>query len=219
MNRFRKPADMLRFAAGRALVRALLIKHGTDHQALHVHATDISFNESCNGSKPSLSAATRELFPAITDFNISHDGDWVVAGITKAGLLGVDVAHIHCPAGMSVDQFIGEFSFQLTEREQEYLLHKSDQRLSDFFRIWTMKEAYAKAVGCGITMDLADIEVIFSTNKGEHVLTGGQACPLRIAAGELGSDSAYIYSHAAAHTSAPPAFNVVTLDTIFGALG
>jgi len=91
--------------------------------------------------------------PAEFDFNLSHGGDWVVLMIGR-GSVGVDVEKIS-PIEMEV---VLGFSV-LSDEEREYLAEK-DWR--EFYRIWTLKEAFFKTGG---VRTLADARICFKKNK------------------------------------------------------
>lgn len=88
-------------------------------------------------------------YPQI-QFNISHGKDMVVCGID--GLpLGVDVEAIR-PVKPTV------FRRVLTAGEQDYLEKSRETEgehgwYRDFFRLWTLKESFAKAIGQGLAVD------------------------------------------------------------------
>ncbi|KAJ2434202.1 hypothetical protein IWW46_006194, partial [Coemansia sp. RSA 2440] len=105
--RFRRPDDALRFAAGRMLARKLIADAQT-----HTCTADIVFTESINGSKPTLSARSKASIQNVSDFNISHDGDYVLAGYTPTGVIGVDIAKVVCPAELTESQYIDQFASQ-----------------------------------------------------------------------------------------------------------
>ncbi|KAJ2692932.1 hypothetical protein H4218_006227 [Coemansia sp. IMI 209128] len=152
--------------------------------------------ESVNGSKPSLNSLGKRLYPAVTDFNISHDGDWVLAGTTTQGILGVDIAHVYLPENMAVDEYINEFSLQLSAEEIHFLAGQGKQRLFDFYRIWTIKEAYVKAIGTGIAaIDLRQVCVELPLpDSSARVRVHGELVPLKFITGVLGDDSNYVYT-------------------------
>ncbi|KAI7834033.1 hypothetical protein BX661DRAFT_176503 [Kickxella alabastrina] len=211
-NKYRKPADTLRFAAGRTLVRRLL-EASVSFKALVFETNMIIINESTGGSKPSLTNASKALFPNVCDFNISHDGDWIMAGVTAQGVLGIDVARVHCPENMSVKNYIAEFTYQLSPQEQDFLAKHSRQPLEDFYRIWTIKEAYLKAFGIGIagSMELATISVSLSLDGNfVNVAVNGNQCALKFALGTL-SGGKYVYALASTVHCAP-SFDIVEIQ-------
>jgi 4'-phosphopantetheinyl transferase len=75
-----------------------------------------------------------------------------------AGSLGVDVMRLALPRGESLATFIDTFAEQLAPAERAALASTSPAagaRLERFFRLWTLKEAYTKALGAGLGFDFA----------------------------------------------------------------
>lgn len=88
-------------------------------------------------------------------FNISHGKDMVVCGVDRSPL-GVDVEAVR-PVRKNI------FRRVLTKREQDWLKEcekydGEDSWYRDFFRLWTLKESYAKAVGKGLAVDFTSVE-------------------------------------------------------------
>ncbi|KAJ2771189.1 hypothetical protein IWQ56_001885 [Coemansia nantahalensis] len=182
-----------------ALVWALDLTHvATEAQQLPpAAAADVVISTSDGGTKPVLAASCREKFWGVADFNIAHDGCWVLAGVTGRGVIGVDVARIHCPDGMSDHEYIAGFAQQLSDGERAYLARHSTDMLRDFYRVWTAKEAYVKATGTGIVdVDLATIDVSLAPDGQAGVRANGQPVPLELRAGSL--DSSHVFCVAAA---------------------
>ncbi|CAO3581861.1 unnamed protein product [Absidia cylindrospora] len=92
------------------------------------------------------------------DFNISHDGNWVIFGATEipTTCIGVDVVSINHDTYGPIDDFISSFNDQLTVEEQELLgkISNEETRLTTFYQIWGLKESYIKAIGKGLALDL-----------------------------------------------------------------
>lgn len=92
-------------------------------------------------------------------FNITHS-----AGVAAAALndteIGIDIEKIR-----DFDERILERI--CTEKEKEYILSEKDEtkRNKRFFQIWTLKEAYLKCIGTGITAGLKSVE--FTIKNGE----------------------------------------------------
>lgn len=86
-------------------------------------------------------------------FNISHSGNWVVCAVGSAPV-GVDIERI-----ADSDLSIAKRFF--TKREYKWLYEKNDQeRKQSFYKLWTMKESYIKAVGKGLSIPLESFEII-----------------------------------------------------------
>jgi 4'-phosphopantetheinyl transferase len=79
------------------------------------------------------------------DFNLSHSGDRVVLAVAAGLRVGVDVERLDERAGrIEVARKV------FAAREHESLVH-ADRRhyLRRWYRIWTTREAYCKALGIG----------------------------------------------------------------------
>lgn len=88
-------------------------------------------------------------------FNVSHSGDWVVLFTSEEGhRVGIDVEQV------------GELNWQvaeavLTDRELADLRKQApNQQPPYFYRLWTMKECFIKAVGTGLSMPLKDFSIL-----------------------------------------------------------
>ncbi|MEH6824415.1 MAG: 4'-phosphopantetheinyl transferase superfamily protein [Motiliproteus sp.] len=88
-------------------------------------------------------------------FNFSHSGKTAVLAMTSMGPLGVDVERIKASTDIDI---VARRYFSSTEQQAFNSLPQS-QRLRGFYQIWTRKEAYLKAVGVGLSGDLASFDV------------------------------------------------------------
>lgn len=93
-------------------------------------------------------------------FNISHCSNWVVLAIDNKPI-GIDIEEIK---GDSLDIAASFFS----KEENEYLdsLNK-ERRVEEFYKIWTMKEAFIKNIGKGLFQDLNSFSVVLDNDKKE----------------------------------------------------
>lgn len=82
-------------------------------------------------------------------FNISHC-DGMTACILAGGEAGIDIEKIR-PYHVRIEKKA------LTEKEAAVLLHSSKKE-EIFFRFWTLKESYIKAIGKGLSCPLTDVE-------------------------------------------------------------
>jgi len=74
--------------------------------------------------------------------------------------VGVDVMRVKIPGRETFHDFIQTVGDQLTSLEYRILstTDSLDEGLSHFFWIWTMKEAYTKALGIGMGFDFRRVE-------------------------------------------------------------
>lgn len=92
-------------------------------------------------------------------FNITHSAGVAAAAVNNTEI-GIDIEKTR-----DFDERILERV--CTEKEKEYILsEKNDaEKNKKFFQIWTLKEAYLKCIGTGITVDMKSIE--FTIKNGE----------------------------------------------------
>lgn len=126
--RFVWAGDRERYRAAHLLKRHLL------GNAIGVSPQDLLF-ERHGGGKPFMRGE------AVPDFNLSHGGDWVIAGYSWSGVIGVDV-EADRPAKIW-REIAGSFL-----SPAELAVMNGD----DFLKIWTAKEAGLKAHGAGFAI-------------------------------------------------------------------
>ncbi len=81
-------------------------------------------------------------------YNISHDSDLVVIVYSESGTsVGIDIMK---QKSVNIYQFGDSFSTR----------EKCDLNKNNFFYYWCAKEAFAKALGVGLSIDLASVEFI-----------------------------------------------------------
>lgn len=144
-DRFRFSADRELFLTARWLVRTTLSDYAD------VDPCEWRFTNNPFG-RPEIA------FPNLPSlrFNLSHSRGMVLLGVTIENDIGVDVEH--------VDQFVDILSlarnnFSAPEVEQLEATSGNAQR-DLFFKIWTLKEAYVKATGLGLSLPLTDFTVV-----------------------------------------------------------
>ena len=85
------------------------------------------------------------------DFNISHSGEYIICGISPHASIGVDIEEIK---PIEINDFTNEFSS--TELK---LMSASENPFAAFYRLWTQKEAFLKALGKGLFVELNKVEI------------------------------------------------------------
>lgn len=131
--------------AYKALIADMLIRTIICSKYSNIKNHELTFNYNMHG-KPSVENI---YFP----FNVSHSGDWVVCAVHRLPI-GVDIEKIQ-----PIDLSIAEHFF--TKKEYEYLfqMKNHEQQLNYFYRIWTIKESYVKAIGKGLSVPLNSFKI------------------------------------------------------------
>jgi 4'-phosphopantetheinyl transferase len=141
-SRFRFQRDRNAFVAAHGLLRFAL------RQASG--RADWSFDAGPNG-KPVLAAGEGAAAP---HFNITHTPGLAACGLTFRGPIGVDAEL----KGRAVD-VAGVAERCFTPDEHRRLETAGPERNQRFIELWTLKEAVAKALGHGLSMDLRSFSV------------------------------------------------------------
>jgi 4'-phosphopantetheinyl transferase len=102
--------------------------------------------------KPALGG---ELRDSSLRFNMSHSHELALFAVSEQRELGVDVEHIR--ADFASEDIARRF-FSRREVETFNALPKA-QQVAAFFRCWTRKEAYIKAIGRGLSQPLDGFDV------------------------------------------------------------
>ncbi|MCZ7637348.1 MAG: 4'-phosphopantetheinyl transferase superfamily protein [Verrucomicrobia bacterium] len=142
--RYRFAADRDRFVLGRSALRRRLAA------GLRCAAGDVRIQYGAQG-RPELESGSN---PAGVVFSVSHIPGLVLLAFARGCRLGIDVE--------TVDRVRDWRSFaRLALSEREYAAVASlpaGLQAAGFLRAWTAKEAYLKATGRGLTVELGRIE-------------------------------------------------------------
>jgi len=141
-NRFRFPKDREAYIIARGMLRSILASY------LNQQPQQIQLRYNSYG-RPSLAK------PASFDFNLSHSKDLTYYSISNCGRVGVDVEWIR--EDVDYERIARRF-FSVTEMEA-FLSLGAEERAHAFFRCWTRKEAFIKAIGEGLSFPLKDFDV------------------------------------------------------------
>ncbi|KOS00856.1 4'-phosphopantetheinyl transferase family protein [Paenibacillus polymyxa] len=103
-------------------------------------------------------------------FNVSLSGDWVVLAAGPSQRIGIDVERINDAIELEVARrFYAEEEYCAVMQQQT-----EEQRLRQFFRIWTAKESYMKAIGKGLSMPLDSFSTVKGNALAEKQLINGR---------------------------------------------
>jgi 4'-phosphopantetheinyl transferase len=113
------------------------------------------------------------------NYNVSHHGNYVVIASHPKKIIGVDVMTVkptHRNAASQDElEFFCTFKAHFTPRELAVVAAQRSKaaRYAMFFLTWSLKEAFVKAVGKGIAMDLGsadfDVSITAGALDGEDV--------------------------------------------------
>lgn len=140
------------FIAARGGLRSLLADY------LHQNPADIFFRYGEYG-KPYIENTD-------LNFSLSHSGNHIVYAFTRGAAIGVDIEEIK----NDIDFFsIGKLIFSEVEYAQFLTVSEPEKALA-FYRGWTRKEAYLKAIGTGVYFPLTEVEVSFLSHEKPELL-------------------------------------------------
>jgi 4'-phosphopantetheinyl transferase len=88
-------------------------------------------------------------------FNLSHSHEVALVAVTRDAAVGVDVEHVR--SDFASEEIARRF-FSRLEVETFSSLPK-EEKVAAFFRCWTRKEAYIKAIGKGLSQPLDGFDV------------------------------------------------------------
>jgi 4'-phosphopantetheinyl transferase len=111
------------------------------------------------------------------EFNMAHSGDVVVIAVAAGRRVGIDVEQIRALEDLDA---VAESHFTPAERA---LLANAGARQSAFFTCWTRKEAYIKAVGKGLSMDLNSFDTSIEPGLAGRRLNEWWLCDLAVSEG------------------------------------
>jgi 4'-phosphopantetheinyl transferase len=139
--------DRNRFVVGRGLVRTLLAHY------LHTQPEAIWLEYSPNG-KPLLAG---RFARSGLQFNLAHCEDLALLAVARGRVVGIDLERIRV-----IDDAQETAAWFCSPRENyEFQSLPPDERAPAFYRLWTRKETWLKAIGQGIGQSLEKVEVSF----------------------------------------------------------
>ena len=129
------------FLIGRGILRLLLSAY------LGIKPYDVEFYYGTNG-KPFLNMTSN------VNFNLSHSQKLLVLSFSRNRMIGVDIEYIQLiDIKNIVERFFSPIEYKMFEG-----INESD-RLISFFKWWTRKESFIKAIGKGMTQCFREFDV------------------------------------------------------------
>ncbi len=149
-NKFHFLNDKKSYVISHANLRAILSKY------LNKDAKKIGFSYNKFG-KPFLQDPKDKSIC----FNLSHSGNFCLIGVTRSDKIGVDIEKINKEFS-SLEIAKNYFS---KKEYSEILNLPIHERTKAFYYCWTRKEAYIKAEGKGLSIELDSFDVTISEKK------------------------------------------------------
>jgi 4'-phosphopantetheinyl transferase len=150
-SRFHFDKHRRHFVVSRGFLRALLGRY------LDTSPEAVRFAYGPHG-KPMLEGEHRD---SSLRFNASHSGDWAVYAFVQEHEIGVDVEQIKEDFAT---EGIAERFFSVREVQILNALPEAEKPAA-FFRCWTRKEAYIKAIGTGLSHPLDTFDVTLAPGE------------------------------------------------------
>lgn len=144
-QRFRLEKHQQRFIIARSSLKRILSLY------LSIPPQKIDFQYNTYG-KPQLLENINKIN---LQFNISHSENIAIYGITCQNLIGVDIEYMR---PMSEAENLAKRFFTQKEFVAMSKLSSAEKN-REFFKLWTGKEAYLKAIGKGISGGLDKVEI------------------------------------------------------------
>ena len=143
LRRLQAPAARRRCAGAGALLSYVLEQHGYDP-----------------GAELSFSAAGKPYLPGASGFhfNLSHAGAWVICAVSS------------CEVGCDIEEIRPRMPKRILRHlppEEQRLLAAAPDAADLFFRLWTLRESYAKATGTGLTLPLTPVDLSLCEGSGK----------------------------------------------------
>jgi len=120
-------------------------------------------------------------------FNLSHSHEVALLAVALGAELGVDVEHIR--ADFASEEIARRF-FSRAEVEVFNALPK-DEQVAAFFRCWTRKEAYIKAIGKGLSQALDAFDVTLAPDAAPELLRAEDDDPSRWLLTDINAGAGY----------------------------
>lgn len=155
-RRFVRDSDRRRFVTTRAYLRSLV----GSYQGIDPGEVRFSYGQH---GKPTLVRGRRGT---VLCFNLSHTEDLALYAFVQGRAVGVDCESVR--HDIEVDKLM---PLVFSDRELDAVYKRTSEDSRDiFFRTWVAKEAYAKATGLGLSLDLTKVHIEAGNLEGEGIV-------------------------------------------------
>jgi 4'-phosphopantetheinyl transferase len=143
----RKVNDQKRFICTHGLLRLILSWYLDENPC----SIGFSFNQF---GKPRLESVVN------LEFNLAHSSNLVLFAFTSSSQIGVDVERV-----IELEDFDALGNWFLSNNEKELLSSsRSVAKVENFYKLWTIKEAYLKMLGRGLADNLDNYNMVPALN-------------------------------------------------------
>lgn len=156
MQRFHAAHHRHAYLIGHALVRAALARE------LDCDPVELRFESNAYG-KPSVVLPSSH---AKLEFNLSHTEGMSVVAVSRHSRVGCDVESLN-RSGLDVEIARRFFT---PEESQEIVAHPPGRQIGRLLSYWTLKEAYIKAEGQGLSMGLDSFYFSLQENQSPRLM-------------------------------------------------
>ncbi|KAL0374858.1 UNVERIFIED_CONTAM: 4'-phosphopantetheinyl transferase gsp [Sesamum radiatum] len=131
----------------RALVRTTIARYQINSE---INPRSLKFRKNIHGKPEVEWQYSDDWHPPPLHFNISHTSSLVACGVTINSQIGIDVEEKHRSIKHNILSFARRY---FSEHEVQFLAAISDPQVQrmEFIKLWTLKEAYVKALGKGFS--------------------------------------------------------------------
>lgn len=165
-RRFRNGSDRARWVAGRAALRRIL----GDYIGVVPDRLRFAYNDY---GKPALAESGSDSLPL---FNMSRAGQFALCAVARCSALGVDLQGV--PNGATYESLARNYCVAQEQRLLEQV--SAAERQSAVCQLWAYKEAYLKARGTGLSIEIDEVVVDdFLTGRATLVRASSERHPER----------------------------------------
>lgn len=149
-NKFVFKSDKISFIISRCLLRVLIARLAK----LTPYQVKLKYN---SYGKPYLDDPGSKL-----KFNLSHSNEFCIVAINNLSDVGIDIEWMN--KNIDINEIAADhFSNNEVEKLNGFI---EEDRILAFYKIWTRKEAFIKAVGRGLSIPLKSFDVSLDDNTG-----------------------------------------------------